>query len=131
MKKTLSLVLALVMVALMLPFAAFTTSAEDPYYSFTDFTKATPDAGTSGNILIRVVVDLFFFIIQKNEGCLIKQKCYPHFFHRVFHQLLLVFHKVFHIVDENGDRFEELSTENLWKMWKTNKIIKGLNGEPK
>ena len=50
MKKTLSLVLALVMVALMLPFAAFTTSAEDPYYSFTDFTKATPDAGTSGNI---------------------------------------------------------------------------------
>ena len=50
MKKTLSLVLALVMVALMLPVAAFTTSAEDPYYSFTDFTKATPDTGLSGNI---------------------------------------------------------------------------------
>lgn len=52
MKKTLSLVLALVMVALMLPIAAFTTSADDavPYSQVWDFTKATPDAGTSGNI---------------------------------------------------------------------------------
>ena len=52
MKKTLSLVLALVMVALMLPIAAFTTSADDavPYSQVWDFTKATPDAGTTGNI---------------------------------------------------------------------------------
>ena len=51
MKKTLSLVLALVMVALMLPVAAFTTSADEaPYYYYEDFTKAGSDDGTSGNI---------------------------------------------------------------------------------
>ena len=51
MKKTLSLVLALVMVALMLPVAAFTTSADEaPYYYYEDFTKLTPNDGLSGTL---------------------------------------------------------------------------------
>ena len=51
MKKTLSLVLALVMVALMIPVAAFATSAEEVPFDYTwDFTTLTPDNGLSGNI---------------------------------------------------------------------------------
>lgn len=50
MRKALSLILAVVMVALMIPFAAFTTAAADPYSMTTDFTAATPDNGSTGNI---------------------------------------------------------------------------------
>ena len=52
MKRALSLILAVVMVALMIPFAtiASVASAEAPYYQCTDFTKTTPDDGTDGTI---------------------------------------------------------------------------------
>lgn len=50
MKKTLALILAIVMVALMLPVTAITVGAEEPYYYYTDFTEATPDNASDGTI---------------------------------------------------------------------------------
>lgn len=50
MRKALSLILAVVMVALMIPFAAFTTAAADPFYKVWDFTNLTPDDGADKDI---------------------------------------------------------------------------------
>ena len=52
MKRILSLILAVVMVALMIPFAAIVTSAVDSelFYKNWDFTTLTPDDGADGDI---------------------------------------------------------------------------------
>ena len=50
MKRVISLIFALVMIVTMLPITAVFANAEEPYYSYTDFTTATPDNGSAGNI---------------------------------------------------------------------------------
>ena len=51
MKRVISLIFALLMVFTMLPIGAIAANAETPYHHYTDFTTATPDNGSSGNIM--------------------------------------------------------------------------------